>query len=262
MVRYLRLFMYFLRFSFSKAMEFRLDFFFRIVMDLIFYAINFGFFKVIFLHTSLLGGWSESELMVFVAVFLTLDALNMTFLSNNLWMIPLMVNKGDLDYYLIRPVSSLFFLSLRDFAANSFVNLLCALAILVWALLQSGTPLTITNMAFLGIGILLGAVLRYLVRMVMMVPVFWMHSGRGFEMVFWHMTRFIERPHKIFTGAMRIVLTTILPFSLMASFPTHLFLEPLRWNILLHIVLVTVIFSIIVGILWKIGLRAYSSASS
>ena len=33
MIRYLRLYGYFLRFSFSRAMEFRFDFFFRIFMD-------------------------------------------------------------------------------------------------------------------------------------------------------------------------------------------------------------------------------------
>ena len=38
----------FLRFSFSKAMEFRVDFTFRIIMDLAFYTmLNFLFFKII-----------------------------------------------------------------------------------------------------------------------------------------------------------------------------------------------------------------------
>ena len=39
-MRYLRLYLYFLRFSFSRAMEFRLDFYFRILMDVAFYVVN------------------------------------------------------------------------------------------------------------------------------------------------------------------------------------------------------------------------------
>ena len=58
----------------------------------------------------------------------------MTVFANNMWWLPIAVNRGDLDYYLVRPVSSLFFLSLREFAANSFLNLLLATGILVWAL--------------------------------------------------------------------------------------------------------------------------------
>ena len=66
MRRYARLYLCFLRFSFSRAMEFRVDFFFRIFMDAFFYFINIAFFKVVFLHTSLLGGWGEEQMMVFV----------------------------------------------------------------------------------------------------------------------------------------------------------------------------------------------------
>ena len=62
--------------------------------------------------------------MVFVGSVFVADALIMTVFSNNLWWLPIYVNRGDVDYYLVRPVSSLFMLSLRDFAANSFLNLL------------------------------------------------------------------------------------------------------------------------------------------
>ena len=43
-----------------------------------------------------------------------------------MWWLPMLINRGDLDYYLVRPVSTLFFVSFRDFAANSFVNLVIA----------------------------------------------------------------------------------------------------------------------------------------
>ena len=44
MIRYLRLYGCFLRFSFSRAMEFRLDFFFRVLMDVVWNLVNLGFF--------------------------------------------------------------------------------------------------------------------------------------------------------------------------------------------------------------------------
>ncbi|MFW5774844.1 MAG: ABC transporter permease [Chitinivibrionales bacterium] len=262
MLRYLRLYGYFLRFSFSRAMEFRVDFFFRIFMDLLFYAINIGFYKVIFLHTSVLGGWSEEQIMVFIAGFLLLDALGMTILSNNLWFLPLYVNNGDLDYYLVRPVSSLFFLSFRDFAANSFVNLLVSFVILYWALYQYGGPVTFSEVLFFIFLIGVGFILRYFVRMMMVIPVFWLHQGRGLELVFWHLTRFIERPDRIYTGLTRVILTTVLPFALMASYPARLFLEPFRWTTFLHLLSVTTVFGALVLVFWRAGLRAYSSASS
>lgn len=262
MLRHLRLFIYFLRFSFSKAMQFRIDFFFRIGMDIIFYLVNILFYQVIYSHTDLIGGWTREQMMVFIGGFLVVDALSMTFFSNNLIAISLFVNRGDLDYYLIRPVSSLFFLSLRDFAANSFVNLLMAIGILIAAFIRyTGPTPPLLLLLYLAL-ILNGTYLRYLVRMLTIIPVFWLHQSRGFEMMFFHLARFLERPDTIFTGPVRLILTTILPFGLMVSFPARFLFDGFQWNLLLHIIAVTAVLTVVVLYFWHRGLKAYSSASS
>ena len=46
-MRYLTLYGHFLRFSFSRAMEFRLNFYFRVVMDITYYLVNLAFFSII-----------------------------------------------------------------------------------------------------------------------------------------------------------------------------------------------------------------------
>jgi len=130
MSRYLRLYLQFLKFSFSRSLEYRMDFWFRIVMDCMFYLVELAFFTILYQHTDMLGGWNYDQILIFVSGFLVIDAIHMTVFSNNMWWMPILVNKGDLDYYVVRPVSSLFFLSLRDFAANSFLNLLIASGIL------------------------------------------------------------------------------------------------------------------------------------
>jgi ABC-2 type transport system permease protein len=262
MVRYLRLYLYFLRFSFSRAMEFRLDFFFRVFMDVLYYAVNIAFYRVVFLHTDVLGGWTMDQMMVFIAGFLVIDAISMTVFANNLWMLPQYINRGDLDYYLVRPVSSIFFLSLRDFAADSFVNLVMAVGILGWSLVRYAGPLPAARVVLFVVMILMGALLRYFVRMMFLIPTFWAHSGRGFEMVFFHLNRFIERPDRIFTGVVRVVLTSVLPFSLMASFPARILLESLDITVLLHFFAVFAVFGLLVAAMWRLGLRGYSSASS
>ena len=59
MVRYLRLYGYFLRFSFSRAMEFRFDFFLRIGMDVMWYVMHFVFFEILYLHVLELLCWGR-----------------------------------------------------------------------------------------------------------------------------------------------------------------------------------------------------------
>ena len=262
LLRYPRLYLYFLRFSASKALEFRLDFFFRVVMDTVFYAVQLGFFTVLYRHTTLLAGWGLDEVYIFVCGYLLVDALHMTLFSNNLWWLPILINRGDLDYYLVRPVSSLFFLSLREVAANSFLNVLIAAGLLVWALtrypgeLGAGRIVLYLALLFLGTGI------YFLVRLIFVVPVFWMHSNHGLAEASWAMTRLGERPVEIYGRWLKRVLLTVLPMGLMASVPASVLFDGFEPRVLLSILTVAGGFFVFAVWFWQRGLRAYSSASS
>ena len=261
-IRYLRLFGYFVRFSISRAMEFRLDFFFRIVMDLLYYGVNIAFYRVIFLHTSNLGGWTEPQIMVFVSIYLLIDAIHMTLFSNNIWWLPTYINRGDLDYYIVRPVSSLFFVSLRDFAANSFVNLILAFGISIWALESLPGGLSAGRVFIYYALALNGTFVSYLIYLLMLLPVFWTHSGRGLEYFHMAVSKFQERPDRIFSGWIHRVIVSVLPLALVASFPARLVLERFDLSLFAHLVAVTsILFGVTVAI-WRRGLRNYSSASS
>lgn len=262
MGRYLRLYLYFLRFSFSRAMEFRTDFFFRIFMDCAFYAIHLSFFAVLYRHTQTLGGWNLDQVLIFVGGVFVSDAVQMTFFSNNLWWLPYLVNRGDLDYYLTRPVSSLFFVSFRDFAANSFLNLIVAVGVLVWAFLRYPDPLPATNIVFYVVLMLNGFVLWYICRMFFIIPVFWTHSARGLDQAFWSLQEFGERPHRIFSPGLQKILTSFFPLALMISVPTQVLFAGPSMTILAHVAIVTVVgLGLLVGF-WRWGLSNYASASS
>ena len=262
MLRYLRLYGHFMRFSIGRTFEFRLDFFFRVFMDLAYYGVNLAFYKIIFLQTPNLGGWNQTQIFVFVAAFLVIDAITMTVFSNNLWWFPLAVNRGDLDYYLLRPVSSLFFLTLRDFVANSFLNLLFAMGVLGWALHQLPDPISFSGLLGFLILLGLGSLLHSMLHLLIILPVFWLQSGSSLHAIFYTMAKISERPDRIFTGWVRKVMVTVLPFCLIASFPSRLFLEGFSWLIVLHFSGVLVIFAAGILVLWRWGLKSYLSASS
>lgn len=260
--RYARLFAYFVAFSFSRSFEFRFDFYMRIIMDVFYYTVAIAFFRIILLHTPELGGWNEPQMMIFVAGYCMVDALNMTLFSNNMWQFPLLVNRGDLDYYLIRPVSSLFFISLRDFAANSFVNLLITLGMFVWALGRYPGPIPAWKIPLFLLLMLNGTLIFYCLNIMANMMVFFTHSAEGFGHMVWTMMKFGERPDRIYVGLLRRFVTFVLPFALIASFPTRLLIEEFSWEILLHIFGVTACLFAFTLWVWSRALRAYSSASS
>jgi ABC-2 type transport system permease protein len=162
----------------------------------------------------------------------------------------------------VRPVSSLFFLSLREFAANSFVNLLIAGGLVAWALARYPEPLGATRVAVFLALLVNGAFLTYVVRLIFIVPVFWLHSSRGLEELNFSMEKLGERPHQIYGAWVRGLLLTIVPYALLSSVPSHVLFSGLTLESLLHVAAVTGgLFVFAVGF-WRFGLRAYASASS
>jgi viologen exporter family transport system permease protein len=262
MRRYLRMYASFLRFSFSRALAFRLDFFFRVGMDAIWYVVHLTFFWLVYRHTPLVGGWTFDQVLVFTAGFFFVDALNMTVFANNIWSFPMLVNSGDLDGYLVRPVSSLFFLSLRDFAANSFLNLVMASGILGWSIARYPGEFGAARVALYVALLVLGTFINYVISMLFLIPVFWMHNGTGLREIRFALTTYGERPHRIFHGFVRWTLVTIVPLALCASVPAQILFEGLTPALLAHVLGVTAALFAILVFVWNRALRAYASASS
>lgn len=262
MIRYLRLYLNFMRFSFSKAMEFRVDFYFKVVMDCIYYAVNIAFYQVLFNHTAALGDWSLDQVLVFVGGYFVVDAIQMTLIASNIWHLPSLINKGDLDYYLVRPVSSLFFVSLREFAANSFLNLVIAVSFWGWAISQYQGDWTLWNLFWYVLLILNGCLIFYAIYMFTVVSVFWTQSPYGFMSLFWGLNVFSERPHKIFHGALRFILLSVVPFALISSVPAQVFFDGPDLKTLAHVFGVSAFFFGLLVFVWNRGLKNYTSASS
>jgi ABC-2 type transport system permease protein len=262
MPRYLRLYGHFVRFSFARASQFRLDFFFRVGMDALWYGHYLAFFALLSGRTPTLGGFDAADLRVFTATLFVVDALQMTLFSNNAWAFPFLVNKGDLDYHLVRPVSPLFMVTLRDFAVNSFLNFLMACGILVWALVGHPRPIPLSSLALYLALLPFSLALHAALHFAFLTPVFWTHSAHGLGELFWTVEKYGNRPVGIYRGWVRYFLLTVLPLGVVVTFPTRVIVEGPSWDAALHLVGAAVFVLLALGFLWKRGLRAYASASS
>lgn len=243
-------------------MEFRFDWWTRVVMDTIYYALHIGFFKIIYLHTATIAGWREDQAMVFIAIYLMIDALHMTTISGSIYMLGRYINSGAIDYYIIRPVSSVFFLTLRDFSGPSFVNFLMTAGILSWALLRFGEAFGALEVLLLIVSIALGFLIFYSLRVLWATHAFWTQSSLGTDNLFFSLCELSSRPDGIYQGLLRKALTTALPFALVASFPARVLFGPDRFSVLAHLAVVAALFFMLMLWVWGKAVRAYGSASS
>ncbi len=262
MKRYLLLYARFLEFSFSRGFEFRFDFIARVTMDLTFYAIQFLLFHVLYLHAQTIGGFDSESAQFFVAAVCLTDALIMCIFADNMWTFAELINKGELDYYLTRPVSSLFFVSVRRFAASSFVNLLCAVAIFAWLWARTSLEIPPARALIYFWMLFQGSVIFYCLNMLLNSAQFWMQSSRGILHMAWTVMKLGEKPDTIYPGRFRWMLLSILPVAMISSVPTRVLLGGDLWTLLGMQTAILAIFLALNIWVWNRGLRVYSSASS
>jgi ABC-2 type transport system permease protein len=260
--RHLHIYKALVSFCVSRSMEFRFDFFFRFIMDVFFYALSIAFFEVLFLHTTDLGGWQRHQVLLFVSGGLLIDAVYMTFIARSTWELPRLINRGELDFQLIRPINSLFFVMTRHFEFASFLNILVALGIMLYAFSIFPDPITFFQLSGFFLLLLNGLVLGVSLRMFTVLPVFWTHSELGFHMLFMSLEQVTERPEVIFRGATHLLFTTLLPFLIVTSFPARWFFGDLAFTGVLYAFFISSLFFTIMVFIWHRGLKIYSSASS
>ena len=137
-----------------------------------------------------------------------------------------------------------------------------AIGILVWAIGRYPDALGAGNIALYCVLLAMGCFLNYAMNMLFMIPVFWMHNAAGLRDTFWGLGRFSGRPDGIYTGWVRRILTSILPFAIIISFPTRALFGDQMLEITMHMSLVVAVAFALLVITWRFGLRAYASASS
>ncbi|MGD1953449.1 MAG: ABC-2 family transporter protein, partial [Leptolyngbyaceae cyanobacterium] len=113
MQRYLRVLRLFWEVAIAAELEYRLNFIIATLSSLTALGGNlFGLF--LFYRTGYeFQGWQWQEALVVLGVFTMLQGFAATFLSPNLSQIVKHVQEGTLDFVLLKPISSQFWLSAR-----------------------------------------------------------------------------------------------------------------------------------------------------
>ena len=122
--RYFSIWKAFFRNTLSRDMEFKLNFIFEIFIDAVYYFSLFFFFKIIFQFTNSLGEFNQDAVIIFLITLYLADSLYVFFLGGNVFNINNTVKQGDLDFILLKPISSQFFISCRYVNAHTIISIL------------------------------------------------------------------------------------------------------------------------------------------
>jgi ABC-2 type transport system permease protein len=205
-------------------------------------------------------GWNWQEATIVLGLFTLLQGFSATFLVPNLNSIVKQVEQGTLDFVLLKPISSQFWLSTKTISPWGFPDLLFGTILIVYAGNQLG--LTWHNYLASLFPLGLGVIILYSLWFILGATSIWFVKVYNVTEVLRGLLEAGRYPMVAYPAIYRLFFTFIVPVAFLTTVPAQAMLQrnELSWSVSAAILSVILFgFSIL---FWRFALRFYTSASS
>ena len=216
---------------------------------------------VMFANARSLGGWTFPQALGLYGVFLFFEEVAVEILPGNIGKLPQDVKSGDLDFVLLKPLDSLFQLSVRRMPLTSLPTLMLSLGIVAYAAAGLGT-LTIANtLIFLAL-MLCGLIIIVALNTILLTTAFWFVRVENIPEIFHAAFTAGRFPVTAFPIWLRVILTTVVPIAFITTVPASAAVGKLDPWMALAAPVVAIAMLAAARAFWGFALRHYTSASS
>lgn len=260
MGRYLQILRLFWSTAIAAELEYRINFLLAALSSLGGLAGSlFGLF--LFYRTGYtFQGWSWQQALVVVGVFTLLQGFSATFLAPNLNRIVRHIQQGTLDFVLLKPVSSQFWLSAHTLSPWGLPDLLSGLVLIGYAGSQLRLPLHDYLFSLIPIGF--GFLILYSLWFMLGAMSIWFVKIYNVTEVLRGLLEAGRFPMAAYPAAYRVFFTFVVPVAFLTTVPTDVLLGrgELIWVIGAGLLAIALL--IASAGFWRFALRFYTSASS
>lgn len=261
-MRYLRLWWRCVVIAAVGMLEYRFNFVVRVgfgLLELVLAVLTLG---LIYGYTDYVAGWSQAEVLMLVGVYRIVSSLVTLQVAPNMLAVSGYVRRGDMDFLLLRPVSSRFLVSTRLMALPAAVNALIGVGLMVYAGNLAGVRWSAAGVVWALAFMLCGLVLLYCFWFFLVTFSFWLVEVDTLGELFYGVFETARYPVTYFKGFVRTLLTFAIPVAFATTFPTQALLGAADVQLLVAGVALAVLALACTHAFWNYAVRHYSSASS
>ena len=263
MKKYFKLIKTLLSCRLSNQMIYQASFWSALLVDTVYFTVQLLTFNAIFGQIDRIGEWQRGHMAVFIGTFTILDAVYMSTYFFGVLSIPETIRSGKLDLYLTKPCNNLFLLAFEQMNLGSILAVVPGLIMVGWGVAQLGISLTFWQIVGYITMLILMYILMFWLMVLLRLPAFWWIKLTVLDHLEGSLVEFAFRvPGVLYKGIWKLIFYVLLPYGLMATFPTSILTGSFSWQGWLLALGVLGGFSLLVSSLWKAGLRQYNSASS
>jgi len=260
--RYLRVYLACWRNCLARELEFRTSFALSAGSTMLWALFSMLLAGLIFSNVRQVAGWDLDRMFILTGTFLLVEGLSAALFHKNMQRLSELVNKGELDFVLTRPISSQFLVSIRYVDFGDLPTAVVGLGYILIGIGRLGLtpgPLEIGGYVVL---VLSALVSLYAIWFIVVTLVLWTGRINNIAAVVEPFMGLARMPSDIYQGLAKPILTYVLPIAVIATLPSKALLgiaqpEMVPYQLVLAAVLLWVSHKF-----WNYSLRRYTSASS
>ena len=260
--KYLQVYSHFTFSSFSIELEYKINLFIDLITSILGLIGSLFLLSIFFSNTNEIAGWDFDQALIIQGIYTILNGITNTWFSPNLTEIVKYIREGTLDYVLIKPIDSQFWISFKRISPTGIIEIALGVCVLIYCFYLNNITFNIWSISLLLITLICSVSILYSLWFLISSTTIWfVKTWNATEVLrsFLYIGRF---PVNSFSFSLRIFFSTVIPITFITSIPSEVILglSPL-WKIILEIFVAT-LFLVFSRKFWKFALKFYTSASS
>jgi len=260
--KYLKVYKNFLHTSLASEFEYKTNILTDLITAILSLIGSIFLLSIFFQNNNKIGNWEFEQALIIQGFYTILNGITNTWFNPNLTEIVKHIREGTLDYVLLKPIDSQFFISLKKLNPSGILEIMLGFCLLMYSIKTNEITL---NFSFLILGLITIScsisILYSLWFFISTTTIWFVKTWNATEVLrsFLYIGRF---PLNSFSFSLRIFFSVFIPIAFLTTIPSEVFLGLSQlWKIFLEII-VAIIFIFYSRKFWLYALRFYSSASS
>ena len=260
--KYLKVYTKFLHTSLASEFEYKTNILIDLVTAILSLIGSIFLLSIFFQNKSSIGGWEFEQALVIQGIYTILNGITNTWFNPNLTEIVKHIREGTLDFVLLKPIDSQFFISLKRISPSGFLEIILGFCLLLYCLRINQININLSFLILCIFTIICSIGILYSLWFFISTTTIWfVKTWNATEVLrsFLYIGRF---PLDSFSFSLRIFFSVFIPITFITTIPSEVFLGISQiWKILLEVIVASV-FILSSRKFWLFALKYYSSASS
>jgi ABC-2 type transport system permease protein len=165
----------------AKTMVFRFNFFGVFFVDGSLFLMQLLMFSSIYEQVGSIGGWQRGEMLIFIGTFSIINALNMHLFFFGIISIPGKIRSGELDFYIVKPISSLLHLSFEHIDIGSIPLVIASIGLVIYGVIVDSITVSVLTVVGYSFMVLCMGVLWYDIMVIIRTIPFFVINASSLE---------------------------------------------------------------------------------